>query len=507
MQARISRFTITFLSAMTMMACANGAEKAMSADVVVIGGGGAGMAATVKAAEMGANVVLLEKNAFVGGGASFAEGLFGIESEWQRDKNYGLGVLEMDKYLQRFHHFKGNAKLSRRYLEESAQSLNWLAKHDITFEAIQVSPSETLTWHVVGKYGDAVHGAAYIAALRDHAEKLGVKMLLSTPAKQLIMKNGAVAGVKAEDSNGNTYTISTKNVIIATGGFGDNAQMIRDELRYDPAKVKSSVPLNKTGDGIRMAWSVGADQTSKTAVLHPGTEGKGIKFLSNLYVMSWQPFNVWVNNRGERFAPETLTFEFSLAGNAIASQYGSKAWAIFDDNAIDYAQKQGVDVGVGVLIPTKTKLTELRKEIKAAVDMKSESVKQATSLKALAKQIGVPSDALVRTMDEYNKSAASRFDQNYFKLDQWMRPIQGKNYYALRIQPYYFCTLGGIRTDTDMHVLDKQDKPIKGLYAAGTDVGGLYGDTYTTWTSGHAFGFAAWSGQKAAENAVKSLKK
>lgn len=492
---------------MALMTCANAEEKAMAADVVVIGGGGAGMSACVKAAELGAKVVLLEKNAFLGGGASFAEGLFGLESEWQRDKNYGLGVLEMDKYLQRFHHFKGDAKLSRRYLEESADSLNWLAKHDISFEAIQVSPAESLTWHVVGKYGNVSHGAAYIAALKDHAEKLGVQMMLSTPAKSLIMKNGAVAGVKAEDDSGNTYTISAKNVIIATGGFGDNAEMIRNELGYDPTKVKTSVPLNKTGDGIQMAWAVGADKTKETAVLHPGTEGKGIKFLNDIYVMSWQPFNLWVNNRGERFAPETLTFEFSLAGNAIASQYGNSAWAIFDDQAIDYVEKQGVDVGVGVLIPTKTKLSKLRNEIDAALNLKSDAVKKAASIEALAKQIGVPADNLAETLKQYNKAASVRFDQDYFKLDQWLRALKGKNYYAVKLHPYYFCTLGGLRTDTDMHVLDKQDKPIEGLYAAGTDVGGLYGDTYTTWTSGHAFGFAAWSGQKAAENAVKSLKK
>lgn len=506
MKVRCFKYSFFALAAMATVSPVCAAEQQLSADVVVVGAGGAGMAATVKAAESGAKVIVLEKNAFVGGGASFAEGLFGIQSQWQRDKNYGLGILEADKYLQRFHHFKSNARLSRKYLEESAQSLNWLAKHDIVFEAIQVSPSETLTWHVVGKYKNYEHGAAYIQALKDHAQRLGAKIMVSTPAKNLIMKNGAIAGVTATDDEGNTYTISTKNVILATGGYGDNPEMIRSILGYDPQKVKSSVPLNKTGDGLRMAYAVGADKTSSTAVLHPGTDGTGIGFLKDLYVMSWQPFNVWVNNRAERFAPETLTFEFSLAGNAIASQYGNAAWAIFDDAAIDYVENQGVDVGVGVLIKTKTKLSKLRDEIKNALKQKSEAVKSASSLKSLAKEIGVPAKALEESLAKYNRACQTRFDSEFFKEDQWMRPIGKGKYYALRLHPYYFCTLGGIRVDTDMRVLDKQDTPIRGLYAAGTDAGGLYGDTYTTWTSGHAFGFAAWSGQKAADNAVKSLK-
>lgn len=482
------------------------AEYALDADVVVIGAGGAGMAASVKAAELGAKVILLEKNAFIGGGAAFAEGLYGIESEWQRDKNYGLSAADTSKYVQRFHHFKADAKLNRLFLEESASSLEWLAKHDVKFEAIQVSPAETLTWHVIGKYGNAHHGEAYIKALKDHADKLGVKTMTATPAKSLVMKDGKVAGVKAA-SKKDTYTISTSQVIIATGGFGDNPDMIREKLRKDPTRVKSSVPLQKTGDGINMATAVGADETSITAVLHPGTEGKGIKFLANLYTMSWQPFNMWVNTRGERFAPETLTFEFSLAGNAIESQYHNFGWAIFDDAALDYVNDKGVDVGIGVIIPTKTKLTNIRKEIDEAIKADSESIFKAGSIRELAGKIGVPADALVKTHADYNRYAVNGHDPDFFKEGQWMRPINTGSYYALKIRPYYFCTLGGLRIDTGMHVLDKNDKPIPGLYAAGTDAGGLYGDTYTTWTSGHAFGFASWSGQKAAENAVKALGK
>ena len=483
------------------------AEHALTADVVVVGGGAAGMAASVRAAERGAKVILLEKNQMLGGGASYAEGLFGAATRWQRAKNYGFPVTGAAKYLQRFHHYLSDAKMNRTYLEGSALVLDWLAQHDIRFEAIQVSPAETLTWHVIGKYKNLEHGAAYIEALKDHADKLGVKTMLATPAKDLVMKDGKVTGVVAADAKGDTYRIASKAVILATGGFGDSPELRARYLGVKPENVKPSVPLLKTGDGITMGLKVGADETSKTAVMHPGTEGKGIDFLGNIYVMTWQPANLWVNSRGERFAPETLSFEFALAGNAIRSQHGNYGWTIFDEKSIEYAEKEGADVGIGVIIPTLTKLTNLKKELDAAIAAGSESVKSAGSAAELARQIGVPAEALEKTIERYNGFAKTGSDTDFFKEELWLRPIEGKRLYAVKIRPYFFTTCGGLRADTDMSVLDKADKPIPGLYVAGVDAGGLYGDTYTTWTSGHAFGFAAWSGYTAANSATEGLGK
>ena len=507
---KMNRRKLVMATAAVLVAAACGsasaAEHALSADVVVVGAGGSGMAAAVRAAELGAKVVLLEKNGVPGGGAAFAEGLFGVESRWQRAKNYGLSVEESAAFLQRFDHYKSDPKLRRLYLEQSAPTLDWVATHGIKFEAIQVSPSETLTWHVIGKYKDDQHGAAYIHALADSAAKLGVKTYLGTPAKSLIMKDGRVAGVKAASAT-DTYTIKAPNVILATGGFGDNPKLVRSLLGYDPARVKSSVPLNKTGDGYQMAIGAGGAKTAATAVLHPGTEGKGIKFLSNLYVMSWQPANLWVNDHGERFAPETLSFEFALAGNAIASQWKNEGWAIFDDAEAERMAKAGADVGVGVIIPTETKLPDIRKEANAAIAAGSDAVKSADSVEGLASAIGVPAATLKATFATYNKAAEMKYDGEFFKMKQWLRPLGKGKLYAVRLRPYWFCTLGGVRTDRGMRVVDSEDRPIPGLYAVGAEVGNVYGDTYTTWTSGHLFGFSAWSGKVAAENAVKSLKK
>lgn len=482
------------------------ADSVMEADLVVIGGGAAGMPAAVQAAEKGASVVLLEKNAFVGGGANAAEGLFGVESRWQRGKSIGLTREEMFKYTMDYSHFKADPVLTHNYYWGSAENLEWLASHGMKFDPIAMTPKDAPTWHVVGEYGGQIHGAAYIKCLYDAAVKAGVKVMTSTPAKELIEEKGRIVGVKAQDKDGNTVTIRSKATIIATGGFGNSKEKIRDWLGLDPEIFKASVPLNKTGDGIEMAWKVGAEHTSMTLMMHTGVEGKGIEFPGALYCMSWQPFNLWVNSQGKRFVDETEAFSFPNAGNAIAAQHGHTAWAIWDNHSVDYVQSAGIDNGIGVIVPVLDKLPKLRDEMKAALAAGNATFVSAKNLNELAKKIGVPADNLKSTVKEYNGFAKTGFDLAMQKSRKYLRPIDGDTYYAIKIFPFHYTSLGGIRIDADFHVLDKNEQPIPGLYAAGVDVGNLYGDTYGVWTSGHAFGWSAYSGRHSALSAIEELK-
>ena len=214
---------------------AGAAEKQMTADIVVVGGGAAGMAAVTQAVDAGKKAILLEKNAFLGGGASMAEGLGAVQTRWQRDKNYSLAVETAYNRMMSYTHYKTNGPLLRRFLEGSAENLDWLSKHNLTFHLTQMSPTECITWHVVGKYKNSEHGAAYIEALSDWAKEKGATILTSTPAKSLLTENGRVVGVKAADNQGNTYTIRAKAVIISTGGFNNSPERVRDWGHYDPA--------------------------------------------------------------------------------------------------------------------------------------------------------------------------------------------------------------------------------------------------------------------------------
>ena len=485
---------------------AGAAEKQMTADIVVVGGGAAGMAAVTQAVDAGKKAILLEKNAFLGGGASMAEGLGAVQTRWQRDKNYSLAVETAYNRMMSYTHYKTNGPLLRRFLEGSAENLDWLSKHNLTFHLTQMSPTECITWHVVGKYKNSEHGAAYIEALSDWAKEKGATILTSTPAKSLLTENGRVVGVKAADNQGNTYTIRAKAVIISTGGFNNSPERVRDWGHYDPAVYQGLVPLNKTGDGIAMAEAAGAVPGNMALMAHPGTRASNVKLLGNIWGMSWQPKPVWVNDSGKRFVRETVTHEFSDAANALGQQHNGYAWAIIDSNMVDYFEKEGLDLGVGVLVPVGAKVTDMKKEIKDVLAKGSDGFKSGATIAELAKQIGVPAATLEETMKRYNENVAFGFDRDFYKEREWLTPINKGPFYAIKIAPYSFTSIGGIKIDQYMHALDKNNQPVKGLYCTGMDAGGMYGDSYPVWFSGNAFGFSSWSGRHAALQAIEDEK-
>jgi fumarate reductase flavoprotein subunit len=496
---------IAALCAAGCLAAVQAAEQRLDADLVVVGAGAAGLPAAVQAAEKGAKVVVLEKNPFVGGGANAAEGLFGVETRWQRAKSIGLTREQMFKYTMEYSHFKADPALTHDYYWGSAENLDWLAAHGMKFDPIAMTPKDAPTWHVVGEYKGQVHGAAYVKLLYDAALKAGAQVMTSTPAQELIVENGRVVGVKAKDKDGNTVTVRSKATIIATGGFGNSPEKIKEWLGFDPEVFKASVQFNKTGDGIEMAWKVGADRTPMTLMMHTGVQGKGIEFPGAIYCMAWQPFNLWVNNSGHRFVDETEAFSFPNAGNAIASQEGHTAWAIWTDKTIDYAMSAGIDNGIGVIVPVGDKLPKLKDEIKTAIAAQNKTFFDAGSLDELAGKMGVPAEELRKTVDEYNGYAKTGFDLYMQKSRKYLRPIEGTTYYAIKLYPFHYTSLGGIRIDRGFHVVDAKSKPIPGLYAAGVDVGNLHGDTYGVWTSGHAFGWSSYSGRHAALQALEDI--
>jgi len=480
------------------------ADKTISTDVVVVGGGAAGMSAALEAAYDGAKVIVLEKNPYLGGSSNFAEGPFGVESDLQRKKSYGLSKDEAYKHIIEFNHYLNNAPIIRKFVDNSASNIEWLTNQGVGLDPIHISVTEPMVWHVILNKGQYIHGGALITTLQAKAKEQGVKFMLRTPAKKLIYDGSKVAGVEAVDALGNAITIKAKAVIITTGGFGNSKELIKKWTKFDPEKFKPTLPLNKTGDGILMAKSVGAETEGLNLMLHPGTEGKGIIPLGNLYTMTWQPF-LWVNKHGDRFADEAVAFSFAQAGNAISRQRDSFAWSIFTEEDVKYVMEKGVDNGIGVLVPVTTKLTNLRNEIEGAIAAGSESFKAANSIGDLARQMGVSSEKLEKTVEAYNKGAANKYDEEFVKDSRWLKPVKSSKYYAIKIFPYHFVSIGGIKTNTNMEVTDNKDQAIPGLYAGGCDVGGLYGDTYTLWASGHAYGFAIFSGREAAKSAVKYI--
>ncbi len=496
---------MTALTAAMAMAGFAGAAQNLSADIVVVGAGSAGLSAAVQAAEKGKKVVLLEKNPFVGGCSAFAEGLYGVESEWQRLAS--IPLTRDQEYLDQMHKqfYVVDPFKNRDFIEGSAENLDWLAKHDIKFQLIHESMRKLPTWHVIGEYKGVNHGAALVKALKDHADKLGVDTRLATPATSLIKnKKGEIIGVKAKGRDGE-ITITSKAVILASGGFGDDPAKVRDWLHRDPKAIGPSVPIGKTGDGIKMALAAGADMGNVSFIGHTHAHGHGLKFLSNLYTTSWQPATMWVNSDGNRCADESVTFCFIDSANIIYEQFGHHVWSIFDEGQVKYMMEKGIDSGIGVLVPVGAKLKDLKKDIDEALAANSDVFKAAGSVEELARKIGVPADALKASLEKYNRACDNQHDGEFHKNRTYLRKLDPTKLYAIQLSAGFFSTWGGLRTNRMHEVLDTHNKPIPGLYAAGLEVSDMVGPTYSGWTSGYAFGFASYSGRHAALNAAKKI--
>lgn len=478
------------------------AQKTLSTDIVIVGAGSAGLTAAVQAAEKGANVVLLEKNFFVGGASNFAEG---VESELNRLRSDTLTREEAFKHAREMHMYEVNVPMMRDYIYGSADNVDWFMKHGVKFDVIRMTPWEEATWHVIDEYKGKNHGAALVANLKDQCDKLGVTTLTGTPAESLITdKSGAVVGVKAK-SKTDDYTINAKAVILASGSISDSNEKVAEWAHRDAKHWHSSVNVNKTGDGISMAVAAGAQRGPVSFVAHLSSEGKGIKLLSNVYTTAWQPAALWVNSDGSRFVNEDVAMSFSQAANAVYTQLGHTAWSIFDESQVDYMIEKGVDSGVGVLVPVGAKLTKLKEEIKTALDEGSDSFFAASSVSAMAKKLGVPTKNLEAAVTAYNRGCAEGHDGEFFKDVKYMRPINTKKLYAIRLTSAFFTAFGGLNVNRDFEVLNTKNQPIKGLYATGLEVSRMIGHTYTTWTSGYAFGFSCYSGRHAALNAVEKM--
>ncbi len=503
---RLAKTILISAVALSVSTLTFAAENNLDADIVVVGAGTAGLTAAVQAAEKGKKVILLEKNPFVGGGSTFAEGLFAVESEWNRLRSDTLTKEEAFKGLMERHFHAIDAVKTKDYVEGSGENIQWLANHGIKFEVVRMTPWEEPTWHVISDFKGTNHGAGLIKGLKESADKLGVLTLLATPATGLITnKDREVVGVKAK-SKDDTYTIKAKAVILATGGFGDDKEKIRNWAHRDPEGWKSSVPINKTGDGIQMALDAGAQMGDVSFVGHLGTEGKGIQFAGALYATSWQPSALWVNKNGNRFTNEAVAFSFSQAANAIYSQPGHYGWSIFDPSQVKFMMEQGIDSGIGVIVPVGQKLPNLQKEIDEALKQNSDGFKTADSVAQLAKEINVPEKNLQEAVEQYNKACEVQHDGQFYKLKNYMRPLDTKKLYAIKLKSYFFTSYGGLRTNRNHQVLDTNHQPIKGLYAAGVEVSDMVGPTYTTWSSGHALGFASYSGRHAAIHAADNMK-
>ena len=420
--------------------------ETLKCDVVIVGAGGAGLTAAIQAKQDGADVLVLEKMPMVGGNSLKATG--GMNAAGTKfQEALGItdsGVQEFIEDTMNGGHQLNDIELVTAMAEQSSDAVDWLA------ELGAALPKVAATGGTVHKYlhepedGSAV-GSFLVEKLNETCEKMDIPILLNTEATELIMDGDAAVGVKAQDKE-HDYTIQAKAVILATGGFGANYDMM---TQYNPA-LAGAVTTNHagaTGDGINMAVAVGADTVDMEQIqLHPTVYQKtGLLVSESVRSMG----GILVNAEGKRFTNDMSTRD--AVSNAELEQTGSYAYIIFDQRIVD-------------------DLSSTQKYINSGLTV------QADTYEDLAKAMGLEGDAVqnfVATMDTWNAAVASGEDAEFGRNNGMDEDLSTAPYYAIQIAPGIHHTMGGLNTDSE--VLTTQGAAIPGLFAAGEVTGGVHG--------------------------------
>jgi fumarate reductase flavoprotein subunit len=477
-------------------------------DIIVVGSGSTGVVAALTAAEGGAKVILLEKMRSMGGVSNFAEGMFAAESDMQRQQYVSYTRDDAFKTIMEYSHWRANPRLVRAFVNESAATITWLQKQGVEFvEVTTNAPGGPIVWHIL-KGPERERGSLMIKTLASMAKEKGVDFWLATQAKKLIKQANQITGIIGE-KDGEELQINAKAIIIATGGYANNKEWIKKYAGFDLGVNLTTVGnVDKMGDGIRMAWEIGAAEEGMGVLqlLKGGpVMGAGLSFIGPLESATNQP-TLWVNQDGERYCNESIIGNFAFDGNALARQKERSSFAILDESLVRYWRENGTDMGTGRIFPPGSRLN-IDEALKEALETKAPDVHAADSIEDLAGKMGLSSTVLKATVEEYNGFCAKGHDDLFAKDPKYLRPLKGPKFYALKCNLAFLGTLGGIKINHKMEVVDKKENPIPGLYAGGMDAGGIYGDSYDVITCGGTLAFGVNSGRIAGKNALKYIGK
>ena len=472
-------------------------------DLAVIGAGFCGLAASITAADAGAKVILLEKQKSPGGSSNFVHGTFAVESRMQREKFYMYSRDEAFQAIMEYNHWKGNARLVRTIVDASASTIEWLIENGVEiFDVITNMPYTQPTYHLIRG-----NGAAAIKQLAVKAREKGVDIRYGTPAVELLKTGGRFSGLIAEE-DGEEIEIEAKAVVLSSGGYINNKEWMKKYHGFDIGVNLIPVGnVDKVGDGIRMAWEMGAapEGMNSLEIIASGPTSDEFDMMNDLSVAVSQP-DLWVDPRGRRYTDEGICFYDTSGGSANSRYTEGFTYHILDDSIIHRLETYGIEKEGAMERKPGAAIYDVRKIIDAALERKSTEVFAGDSVAALAENMCIDPAVLTATIDEYNSFCAKGHDDLYAKKPIYLRPLTGPNYYAVKVWTTILVTHGGIRVNEKLEAVDKKDTPIPGLYAGGFDAGGIQAESYPiNAATGLSSAFAINSGRIAGRSAAEYI--
>ena len=468
-------------------------DSTVDADVVVVGAGGAGMTAAITAAGEGKSVVILESQSMVGGNSVRATGGMNAGKTVYQDENeFGesAGVEKTlktaaEKYAdnetitalaktvsEQWAAYQANPtgyfdsvelmeldtmiggkgindpELVETLCENSADAIDWLDEHGITLHNVSSfgGASVKRIHRPVNAEGKTVSVGSYmIPLLQENCEKAGVKMMLDTTATEILTDaNGAAVGVKATGASGETVTVNAKAVVLATGGFGANLDMV---VKYKP-ELKGFMTTNAPGiqgQGIEMAQAIGAATVDMDQIqIHPTVEANTAALITEGLRGDGA---VLINAEGKRFIDEVGTRDVVSA--AEIAQTGSYSWLVVDQAMVDAS-------------------SVIQGYIKKGYTVTGETYEE------LGKAMGVDEAAFAETMNTWNGYVEAKNDPDFGRTS-FANKLDTAPYYAIKVTAGVHHTMGGLKINTNTEVLNENGEVIPGLFAAGEVTGGVHG--------------------------------
>ena len=466
-----------------------------NADIVVVGAGGSGISAAVKAETLGANVILIEKMPVIGGATALNAGtLIATGSKYQREVMKETKDSPELAYKDIFTVGKNrnDPTLVKMVTERVGGVVDWLIYDmKIPYGPAATQYPDHSANRQLGVTGRSVN---YLNLMREKFLGMGGKLMLQTRAQELIRDDaGKVVGVRATDKDGNTVELTSKAVILASGGYGAVKSMLPKEMSNYVFYGLDS----ETGDGYKMATDIGAGTINLDLVkMYPqGVEtvpGHGLAATASSTDTMKKSGAIYVNKLGQRYVDENAAL--GVLTDMTVAQPDHIAYIVMDAKAWkEYVRKSLEDklVPNEETLMTWTKIVNNGRPVMAVSD----------NLADAAKTMGVDPEGLAKTVAHWNDMVKAGKDTDF------NRKITGGlgegPYYIVEQKVRYQTTLGGLKADADLRILDKAGKPIPGLYGAGCVVGGANGaDSLTAMMNS----WAIVSGVVSAESAVQSIK-